>query len=106
MRSIKLNFTAMAFLLGSVIAVTQSSFTASKSTEANFAGTNYVFNGHTLAADKIAANYSVSTSNPGCDEVPTLPCVINVPTGTTLSAWLAARTSSQIMTDATNRKSN
>ena len=105
MKRFKINLGFIAFILGAVIAFTQSSFTTVKAEKVKRSGTNYVFNGNSLTDDTNAANYSVESGDPGCDQTPTLPCVINVPAGQTLSGWLSTRSDTQIRDQATEKKS-
>jgi hypothetical protein len=98
MKNFRMKISVFAIALGSVIALTQSAFTPAGK---RFA-TQYQFNGTSLADDKNAANYS-AVSSPTCGGT-AMPCVISVPTGTTLTAWLAARTPEQIRDQAVSQK--
>ena|SRR3569833_4417057 len=96
MKRIKLNFAAWAFLLGTALAFTTSSFTTVKAKTASGA-TQYQFNGTTLSQDKSASNYSVVGAPPSCSGT-ALPCTITV--SGDLQTWLDARTPAQIRDDA------
>jgi hypothetical protein len=98
MKNLKMKFSLLAFALGSFVAVTQSAFTPA----AKKFATQYQFNGTTLTDDTDPNNYS-AVSSPTCGGS-AMPCVISVPTGTTLSSWLAARTPEQIRDQAVSQK--
>jgi hypothetical protein len=105
MKRIKLNFAVVALLLGSVIAITQSSFTTAKAVKGKTSDAHYVFTGNALADDTDPANYDVEDGDPGCASGMSLPCVITVPDGTSLTDWLGARTKEQILSQADEKKS-
>ena len=103
MKSFKLNFTALAFILGSVIAISQSAFTPAKKSTAGRFSTQYQYNGTTLADDKFSVNYSpISGTGPTCDNANQLPCVVTV-TGS-LQTWLDARTDIVILAQSTHTR--
>ena len=103
MKRFKLNFAVIAFILGSVIALTQSAFTPVKKAGVARTGTNYVFNGTTAAESQMATFYSVKSGTPSCDEADVLPCEIDNISGS-LQTWLNARSQEQILVAASHTK--
>ena len=102
MKSFKLNFTALAFILGAFIAISQSAFTSAKKVNKARPGTEYEFKGTTVAEEKTASEYAVdSGSGPTCSGT-TLVCTINV-TGD-LQSWLTTHSDAQILAAADQTK--
>jgi hypothetical protein len=101
MKSNKLNFAVAALVLGSVIAFTQSSFTTVKHAITGKTTVQYHFKGTTLAADKMAANYEVYSSQT-CASGTTLPCIIEVDGD--LQTWLNSQTKEAIRDNALVQK--
>ncbi|MFI5162355.1 MAG: hypothetical protein ACHQHN_13835 [Sphingobacteriales bacterium] len=97
MKRFKLNFAVIAFMVGSVVAFSQSAFTPVRKAKAQ-TGTNYKFNGNQLSQDLSASNYSTYSTAPSCDEANVLPCIINV-TGD-LQTWLNTQTNQSVVDNA------
>jgi hypothetical protein len=103
MKRIKINFAVLAFVLGTVVALTQSSFTSVKQANSRITAVQYHFEGNSLSQDKSASNYTILSSPASdCTEANVMPCVITVDGD--LQTWLDARTNVQIRDQADDTK--